>query len=57
MNEGPASADLRHFYSEDARDLTQVMCALKDLGLAPPRVKHIAGFENRATPRQYVVRS
>jgi hypothetical protein len=50
---GPSETDLRYFYSGDARDTPQLVRALRKLGVPPVQVKHIAGLESRATPRQY----
>jgi hypothetical protein len=53
MDVGPPSTDLRYFYLDDARQTGDVVRALRSVGLPLPRIKHIKGFENRATPRQY----
>jgi len=53
MDQGPATSDLRYFYSEDARNTAQLLRVLRDLGVAAMQAKHIGGFETRATPRQY----
>ncbi len=53
MDAGPLSTDLRYFYPDDARQTGEVVRALRSVGLPLPRLKHIKGFENRATPRQY----
>jgi hypothetical protein len=53
MDAGPQSTDLRYFHPDDARQTDKVVSALRSVGLPLPRIKHIRGFENRATPRQY----
>lgn len=53
LGRGPAESDLRYFYAGDAHNTAQVVRALRKLGVAEVRVKRIAGFETRATPRQY----
>jgi hypothetical protein len=50
---GPSETDLRYFYTADARDTPQLVRALRKLGVPAVEVKHIAGLERRATPRQY----
>jgi hypothetical protein len=52
-SKGPAETDLRYFYNGDAQNGAQVVRVLRKLGVAGVRVKHIAGLETRATPRQY----
>jgi hypothetical protein len=53
IHRGPAATDLRYFYSGDAQNTTEVVRALRKLGVSAVEVKHITGLENRATPRQY----
>ena len=53
IDTGPAATDLRYFYSGDAQNTAQVVRVLRKLGLSAVQVKHIAGHESRATPRQY----
>jgi hypothetical protein len=53
IDTGPAATDLRYFYSGDAQNTAQVVRVLRKLGLPAVQVKHIAGHESRATPRQY----
>jgi hypothetical protein len=53
LGRGPAESDLRYFYAGDVHNTAQVVRALRKLGVAEVRVKRIAGFETRATPRQY----
>jgi hypothetical protein len=53
MKEGPRSTDLRYFYSDDGPKARQVTSVLRKFGLRPARVKHIKGFETRATRGQY----
>jgi len=50
---GPAAPDLRFFRSQEAREAAQVARTLREIGVPAPRLKHIAGFETRAKPRQY----
>lgn len=50
---GPSTSDLRYFRKHEARDAAEVARALRDLGIASPRLTHIGGHENTATPRQY----
>ena len=52
IDTGPAATDLRYFYSGDAQNTAQVVRVLRKLGLSAVQVKHIAGHESRATPRQ-----
>jgi len=53
MDVGPLTTDLRYFHPDDARQSGEVVRVLRTLGVRPVRVKHIKGFETRATRRQY----
>jgi hypothetical protein len=53
VDAGPAAPDLRFFRSQEAGEAAQVARTLRDIGVPAPRLKRIAGFETRSTPRQY----
>lgn len=50
---GPDAPDLRYFRSEEAQEAARVARALGAVGVPPPRLKRIPGFESRSRPRQY----
>jgi hypothetical protein len=53
VSTGPGETDLRYFRRQEAAEAARVARALRDVGVPQPRVKHVAGLESRATPRQY----
>ena len=53
VNAGPGETDLRYFHPQEAGEAARIARALRDVGVPPPRVKRIAGYESRSTPRQY----
>lgn len=50
---GPDAPDLRYFRSGEAQEAAQVARALGAVGMPPPRLKRIRGFESGSRPRQY----
>ena len=53
VDAGPAAPDLRFFRSYEAGEAAQVARTLREIGVPAPRLKHIGGYETRATLRQY----
>ncbi|HZN26956.1 MAG TPA: hypothetical protein VFB75_22215, partial [Burkholderiales bacterium] len=53
VNAGPGETDLRYFHPQEAGEAARIARALRDVGVPPPRVKRVAGYESRSTPRQY----
>ena len=53
VRSGPSVADLRYFRSGERDEAVKVAVALRDVGVPAQRLKHIAGFEGRATRHQY----
>lgn len=50
---GPDAPDLRYFRSEEVQEAARVARALGAVGVPPPQLKRIPGFESRSRPRQY----
>ena len=53
VSAGPASSDLRYFRASEADEAAQVARALRDAGVATPRLKHVSGYESSSRARQY----
>jgi len=50
---GPGEADLRYFRRQEAGEAARVARALREVGVPPPRVKRVSGFESQSTPHQF----